>query len=137
MLERDRKRRGIRECRMAWLLGLTVREYHELDAGDRLPDFEACDGSTGSSVGRGRSPAERSAMEDEDAKLRDSLASLGPGAIADFRRVLEAPQTYRDALLRQSIARPQLADLATLIAMAHTDEVVRLRLRRAIRDVAS
>jgi hypothetical protein len=48
---------------------------------------------------------------------------------------LEAPQTYRDALLRRYIARPQLADLATLIAMANTDEVVRLRLLRAIRDV--
>jgi hypothetical protein len=72
---------------------------------------------------------------DEDADLRANLASLGPAAIADLKRVLEAPQTYRDALLRQFIARPQLADLATLIAMANTDEVVRLHLRRAIRDM--
>jgi hypothetical protein len=61
--------------------------------------------------------------------------ALGAGALADLRRVLEGPQTYRDALLRTFITRPQLADFATLIAMANTDEVVRLRLRRAIRDV--
>jgi hypothetical protein len=76
-------------------------------------------------------------MEDEDAELRDSLASLGPRALADFRRVLESFSTYRDALLRQFIARPELADLATLIAMANSDEVVRLRLLRAIRDVTA
>jgi hypothetical protein len=73
-------------------------------------------------------------MDDEDADLRTNLASLGPGALADLRRVLEAPQTSGDALLRQFIARPELADLATLIAMADTDEVVRLRVLRAIRD---
>jgi hypothetical protein len=33
--------------------------------------------------------------------------------------------------------RPTSAELATLIAMADSDEVVRLRLLRAIRDLAS
>jgi hypothetical protein len=78
---------------------------------------------------------ERSPLADEDADLREGLTELGPGALADLKRVLEAPQTYRDALLRQFIARPQLADLATLIAIANSDEVVPLRLLRAIRDV--
>jgi hypothetical protein len=32
-------------------------------------------------------------------------------------------------------ARPASADLATLVAMTETDEVVRLRLLRAIRDL--
>ena len=73
----------------------------------------------------------------ERPKSVSGIASLGPGAVADLKRVLEAPQTYRDALLRQFIARPQLADLATLIAMANTDEGVRLRLLRAIRDVGA
>jgi hypothetical protein len=36
---------------------------------------------------------------------------------------------------RALTARPAYADLATLIAMADTDEVVRLRLLRAIRDL--
>jgi hypothetical protein len=40
-------------------------------------------------------------------------------------------------LLRQLIAQPQLGDLVTLIAMADTDEVIRLRLLRAIRDVSA
>lgn len=74
-------------------------------------------------------------MDDEDAGLRANLVLLGPGAIADSERVLEAPQTYRDALLRKFIARRELADLATLIAMANSDEVVPLR--RAIRDAST
>jgi hypothetical protein len=34
MMQRDRKREGLRECRAAWLLGLTVREYRAIEAGD-------------------------------------------------------------------------------------------------------
>jgi hypothetical protein len=30
----DRRRVGLRLCRMAWLLGLTVREYRALEAGE-------------------------------------------------------------------------------------------------------
>ena len=37
MMERDRKRNGFRVCRVAWLLGVTVREYRELEAGDGFP----------------------------------------------------------------------------------------------------
>ena len=46
-------------------------------------------------------------------------------------RVLE-PSDYRTVVMRALTARP--ADLATLIATADTDEVIRLRLLRAIRD---
>jgi hypothetical protein len=38
MMRRDRQRLGRRECRAAWLIGLTVREYREIQAGDREPD---------------------------------------------------------------------------------------------------
>ena len=34
MMRRDRERLGLRECRAAWLLGLTVREYRILESGD-------------------------------------------------------------------------------------------------------
>ena len=34
MMRRDRERLGLRECRVAWLLGLPVREYRALEAGD-------------------------------------------------------------------------------------------------------
>jgi len=37
MMRRDRERLGLRECRAAWLLGLTVREYRALEAGDLQP----------------------------------------------------------------------------------------------------
>jgi hypothetical protein len=33
MLERGRKREGLRVCRAAWLFGMTVRECRELVAG--------------------------------------------------------------------------------------------------------
>lgn len=61
-------------------------------------------------------------MDDEDADLRANLASLGPGALADLKKVLEGPQTYRDALLRQFITRHESADLAGRIAMSNSDE---------------
>jgi hypothetical protein len=34
MLRRDRRRLGLRECRAASLLGLKVREYRQLEAGE-------------------------------------------------------------------------------------------------------
>jgi hypothetical protein len=37
MMRRDRQRLGLRECRAAWLIGVTVREYREIQAGDREP----------------------------------------------------------------------------------------------------
>jgi hypothetical protein len=40
VLVRDRQRNGLRVCRAAWLLGVTVREYRELEAGDRMPDMK-------------------------------------------------------------------------------------------------
>jgi hypothetical protein len=39
MMERDRKREGLRVCRAAWLIGVTVREYREIEAGDRTPSL--------------------------------------------------------------------------------------------------
>jgi len=38
MLERDRRREGLRVCRAAWLVDVTVREGRELEAGERTPD---------------------------------------------------------------------------------------------------
>jgi hypothetical protein len=58
---------------------------------------------------------------------------LGPAALAELRRI--APSTDRTPVLRALTTRPSSAGLATLIAMADTDEVVRLRLPRAIRDL--
>jgi hypothetical protein len=37
------KREGLRVCRAAWLLGISVREYRELEAGERFPTFETWD----------------------------------------------------------------------------------------------
>ncbi len=71
----------------------------------------------------------------EDVAIRSDLAALGSDALADLRRVLEAPSSYRTKILRALVARPAYSDLAMLIAMADTDETVRLRLLRAIRDL--
>jgi plasmid maintenance system antidote protein VapI len=35
MMRRDRERLGLRECRAAWLLGVTVRQYRQLEAGEQ------------------------------------------------------------------------------------------------------
>jgi len=44
MMHRDRERLGLRECRAAWLLGLTVREYRALEAGNaRAPSSDLWD----------------------------------------------------------------------------------------------
>ena len=72
---------------------------------------------------------------DEDADIRTHLAALGPAALVELRRILEGPSTYREAVLRRLMALPAASDFATLIAMPDTDEVVRLRLLRAIRDL--
>jgi hypothetical protein len=40
MMRRDRQRRGLRECRAAWLISVSVREYREIEAVERDPDFE-------------------------------------------------------------------------------------------------
>ncbi len=60
---------------------------------------------------------------------------LGPAALGQLRGILEAPSPYRTQVLQALMARATSADLATLIAMADTDEVIRLRLLRAIRDL--
>jgi transcriptional regulator with XRE-family HTH domain len=39
MMRRDRKREGLRVCRAAWLVGVSVREYREIEAGDREPSL--------------------------------------------------------------------------------------------------
>jgi hypothetical protein len=40
MMENDRKLRGLRVCRAAWLIGVSVREYREIVAGDRTPRLD-------------------------------------------------------------------------------------------------
>jgi hypothetical protein len=38
MMQGARKRGGLRVCRAAWLIGVSVREYRELEAGEREPN---------------------------------------------------------------------------------------------------
>jgi RTX calcium-binding nonapeptide repeat (4 copies) len=38
MMQRDREREGLRVCRAAWLVGVSVRDYREIEAGERDPD---------------------------------------------------------------------------------------------------
>ena len=72
---------------------------------------------------------------DEDADIRSHLAALGRprvGRVAPRPRgSLALPDPGPAALTARAIS----SDLATLIAMADTDEVVRLRLLRTIRDL--
>jgi predicted transcriptional regulator len=43
MLEHDRRRAGWSVGRAAWELGVTIREYRELEDGKRMPDWETFD----------------------------------------------------------------------------------------------
>jgi hypothetical protein len=43
MMRRDRKREGLRVCRAAWLIGVSVREYREIEGGERFPNFVTWD----------------------------------------------------------------------------------------------
>jgi hypothetical protein len=72
---------------------------------------------------------------DEDRALRDGLASLEPRALMALRSLLGETHESRRDLLKALLAKPAHADLAQLIALADTDETVRLRLLRAIRDI--
>jgi predicted transcriptional regulator len=40
MMRGDRKREGLRVCRAAWLIGVSVREYREIEAGDPMPSLD-------------------------------------------------------------------------------------------------
>jgi len=40
MMERDRKGEGLRECRAAWLVGVSIREYREIEVGNRTPSLD-------------------------------------------------------------------------------------------------
>jgi hypothetical protein len=40
MMRRDRKREGLRVCHAAWLIGFTVREYREIEAGVPTPSLD-------------------------------------------------------------------------------------------------
>ena len=43
MMQRARKREGLRVCRAAWLIGVSVREYREIEAGERFPTSQTWD----------------------------------------------------------------------------------------------
>ena len=43
MMQRDRQREGLRVCRAAWFLGVSVREHRELEGGTRFPTIETWD----------------------------------------------------------------------------------------------
>jgi len=74
---------------------------------------------------------------DEDTDLAIHLSALGRGALMELRGILEASAIYRGEFRRALIARRDHAELSTLIAMADTDETVRLRLLEAMRDLGS
>jgi hypothetical protein len=42
-LQHDRMRDGLRVCRAAWLIGVSVHDYRELDADERWPTVERWD----------------------------------------------------------------------------------------------
>ena len=72
---------------------------------------------------------------EEDWELRKALAACDPEWVRELEFVLNAPKADREELRRLVYTRPNLAELGELLAVAGTNEVVRLRLLRAIRDL--
>ena len=155
LLKRDREGSGFSVNQTAEELEITPARYRQLEDGSVLPDWDTYERICRLFGWPRIDPAHLSSPEttiaeiwsgayeqivtspipfDEDADVRAHLSALGPAALAELRGVLEDP-TYRLKVLRALVARPESADLATLTAMADTDEVVRLRLLRAIRDL--
>lgn len=128
---RSRANRSVEQA--AQLIGVSIAEYRAFEAGQRWPTDEEWDRiSEATGISRTFDLAD---PFDEDADIRSHLAALGPAALGERRAILE--RSDRTPVLRFLMAPPASADLATLIAMADTDEVVRLRLLRAIRDLGA
>jgi hypothetical protein len=73
-------------------------------------------------------PADQGRADRDRTRGRRKLGVAGPG-------VVELRSSAGPLVHIRYTARPASAALATLIAMADTDEVIRLRLLRAIRDL--
>ena len=74
-------------------------------------------------------------MNQEDAELRAALSTMGPDALADLQRMALADDST--AFYRALARRPELATITQRLAHATSDEVARLRVLRAIRDLGS
>jgi hypothetical protein len=88
MMERDRKREPLRVCRAAWLIGVRVREYREIVAGERTPSLETfrriCKLYGWPQTFVADEPSERRDIETNDP-LRDNAAMTVDEATADVR----------------------------------------------------
>ena len=139
-----------KECQSVRKSGFVCGEQPQATEPDRRGTFtnarapERANRAAASALRRGWTGSNRLASRDvdpdlidEDAGLHRNLAALGDPALVEHRGILEGPQPYGDAILQALVARPSASELATLLAMADTDEVVQLRLLRAIKDLGA
>ena len=84
----------------AWMIGVSAREYRELEAGKLLPDSTTW---AMRHARMARSPRGGRLVNDEDAELRDLLRTLSPPARQQFRDVL-CDVLFRDQADRDLIA---------------------------------
>jgi hypothetical protein len=97
MMRRDRERLGLRECRAAWLLGLTVREYRALESGDVAAlTGDLWDGW--SRCSSGRRPSLRSSHH-VSAHNPKEVPSIGQSLEFVMPRVLESEAGASDEVL--------------------------------------
>ena len=124
MLERDRKRWGLRVCRAAWLLGVSVREYRELEAGTALPSPDTYDricelfGWPQRFVRPGGSGLDWEAAE-------TFLAELNPAARRTLLGLLTSPPGVRSAGYARLSGRDDGQDLAELLLLLEEKEWAR------------
>src|SRR5690348_8563611 len=100
MMRRSRQRLGLRECRAAWLLGLTVRQYRALEGGEDAL-IAADTGSGWSRCSNGRGPSEDGGMADYEAAARRIVHLLGEPGAREFLMLLDADDAVRADAFRQ------------------------------------
>jgi inosine/xanthosine triphosphate pyrophosphatase family protein len=74
-------------------------------------------------------------MNQEDAELRAALSMLDPDALAALQRMALADDST--AFYRALARQPDVAAMTQRIAGATSDDVARLRVLRAIRDLGT
>jgi hypothetical protein len=72
-------------------------------------------------------------MNQEDAELRAALSTMSTDALAELQRMATADDST--AFYRALARRPDLAAMTQRMAGATSDDVARLRVLRAIRDL--
>ena len=139
MLERDRKCEGLRDCRAAWLIGVSCPRISGARSGKALTGQHYVARAMRSVRMAGRPAGMTRLMNDEDAQLRDLLRTLSPSARERLRDVLSRDQVDRDLIAARLLRFRDVrgAAWADLIDELSLDPELRRRCVRLLGELTS